>query len=838
MYNSSPASPTSNLSPTASRLADFSANGLLDSSSGILQRALELSKKQQSLAKPVTTLRYVEQADIIVPQVDVNSATGSDVSHRPATLRCGELVPFSPEELVETKDTEFAFGRRIHIYRGQLRPGSELRDGKGVFLYADGEVFIGDFRANKRNGYGVFLVPTGYGFEGHFKDDKPNGAGRELFPDGSSLIGTFADGLPTGLCVLSTPRNGSIFVGMYSDAGERHGPGTILYDNGDVVQGVWQHGRREGVFKTYYSDRQRLYATQWRADTADTNSRYIGEGDSARPQLPDLSAFPLLPAPDLRAVGIVPDLVTDVHPLLVLMLREGFEALDVEVSGTIELAALREQWITDAASANSRRGMAASLRAYREADTTEFLSKLELVTKNGINVDFAEVLCVCFPHLPATEVKRWASSDLTPEALLRLRGAIGGVATKALDTWQGLSSLTTAAAAAHHHLLLQQQQNSQTPQNQQQQQVPGDRISLMQMYCASNMPTLGGAIRLTRCLFLRSACSSMKTAPRGVTEHQITMAPANAPRHHLKNNHYHHQSAGRQSQQGMSDGISNNNNSPATAVSAGGQPGAASNSAFSSFTSRHGAAPPFHIYTPAQLTSLRISFSDLLAQVFPLTTADERFRVIEMDTVPEPILQHYALFFDAVDVENLQHLSIEHLKAAQQKYRGIASAGGGTGGDPRSGSALRSVLVQERLKSFPLAEHFARKQREKEIALGSRQNGYESRLQPHPQLPWNARWVLLDISLTVSSAKLIDKQRTGFVSLAEILRFSFPSVPCAWTRDRLSGKVTATGTNNDNQADGSPSGASNCRCSICRFCSVRYTKSRPPNPYLEGNAIW
>jgi hypothetical protein len=363
-------------------------------------------------------------------------------------------------------------------------------------------------------------------------------------------------------------------------------------------------------------------------------------------------------------------------------------------------------------------------------------------------------------------------------------------------------------------------------------------VTLGHVLAAAAAPTLGGAVRLTRTLLLRAHCSALRTAPRELAN---ALSAANAPRHVLP------AKAGALSSMGFAD-VGAFASGPSGTIG-GAAPGAGGAAALATAAARAALlAPPLHVYAPAQLQTLAVTFPELLAQAFPLTTADERARV-EVDTVPDAALAHYAAFFDAIDAEATHYLSLERLKAAQLQFRAllataaaVAVAGGGgsnnnmtsgSGDHQRrsllldgSGGALVALAAQERRRRFPLAEHDAAQAQTQLAATGrSRLSGYEQRLQAAVAQPWVARWQVLDIQLTVALAKSVDKQRTGFVSLAELLRYAFPSVPCVWTRDRLSG------------ARGDEASLS-CRCSICRFCGARYTKPRPASPYLDGSAAW
>jgi hypothetical protein len=213
--------------------------------------------------------------------------------------------------------------------------------------------------------------------------------------------------------------------------------------------------------------------------------------------------------------------------------------------------------------------------------------------------------------------------------------------------------------------------------------------------------------------------------------------------------------------------------------------------------------------------------------------------------VPEAALEQYALYFAALVGDGTQYIAVERLKAAQERYRAVA-ASDVAGVAYRSPQQLTAAAVEgtaphdtvvhrETLHAFLLrAPAHSRAVGDRAYPLASRAepddaSGYERMLQPVPGFPHLARWMLLDIPLTLSMARAIDRLRTGFFSLAELLRFTYPNVPCAAGKERLTGAGSAQRIED---------AASMCGCCICRFCRPRFTRPRPPNPYLDGGATW
>ena len=69
--------------------------------------------------------------------------------------------------------------------------------GNGTYTWADGAVYDGEWKDNKRNGKGTNTWPDGDVHEGEYKDDKMNGHGKWSNRNGSILYdGMWKDNKP------------------------------------------------------------------------------------------------------------------------------------------------------------------------------------------------------------------------------------------------------------------------------------------------------------------------------------------------------------------------------------------------------------------------------------------------------------------------------------------------------------------------------------------------------------------------------------------------------------------------------------------------------------------
>ena len=102
----------------------------------------------------------------------------------------------------------------------ELKPGcisGNCYGGKGTYLFANGEKYVGDFKNGKYDGYGEITFVNGQKYVGEWKNDKQNGQGTYTWPDGQKYVGEFKNGYQNGY-------------------------GTTSYPTGQVLTGNWENG--------------------------------------------------------------------------------------------------------------------------------------------------------------------------------------------------------------------------------------------------------------------------------------------------------------------------------------------------------------------------------------------------------------------------------------------------------------------------------------------------------------------------------------------------------------------------------------------------------------------
>ncbi|XP_078613135.1 ankyrin repeat and MYND domain-containing protein 1-like [Branchiostoma floridae x Branchiostoma japonicum] len=162
------------------------------------------------------------------------------------------------EEILETS-LDYKSGAS---FRGNL--DGTKRVGKGVFVWPNGDRYVGEFMDNARSGHGLqewadgsqyqgtfdrdlrhgtgeHTWADGQGYKGDFFRDRRHGNGTYTWPDGTSFTGTFYLDKKEGYGEFCFP-NGNKFQGLYKND-ERYGPGVLTYPNGRQDVGLWNKER-------------------------------------------------------------------------------------------------------------------------------------------------------------------------------------------------------------------------------------------------------------------------------------------------------------------------------------------------------------------------------------------------------------------------------------------------------------------------------------------------------------------------------------------------------------------------------------------------------------------
>ncbi len=173
------------------------------------------------------------------------------------------------------------------------------QDGEGIFVFDNGQRYVGQFSNGRIEGQGALYYPNGNRYLGGFTAGRPHGEGVLIYPDGRRRDGIWsygelrdADDQPAELtsrgggqagCISGDCENGrgtylsvggAIYVGEFSN-GEIHGQGVCYYPDGSKYQGEWAHRYPEGQgTKTWSSGRS--FTGHWqRGQPLDDNGYFL-----------------------------------------------------------------------------------------------------------------------------------------------------------------------------------------------------------------------------------------------------------------------------------------------------------------------------------------------------------------------------------------------------------------------------------------------------------------------------------------------------------------------------------------------------------------------------------
>ena len=127
--------------------------------------------------------------------------------------------------------------------------GSSAKVGGGKVNYSDGSTYSGDLKGFLKDGQGTFTQADGSVYVGGFKEDLFEGNGKITFADGSTYEGGFSGGLYEGQGEIRAADGKLVYSGSF-EKGEKHGTGTLYYENGDSFSGTFENGmRKSGVYR-------------------------------------------------------------------------------------------------------------------------------------------------------------------------------------------------------------------------------------------------------------------------------------------------------------------------------------------------------------------------------------------------------------------------------------------------------------------------------------------------------------------------------------------------------------------------------------------------------------
>lgn len=139
----------------------------------------------------------------------------------------------------------------------------DCRNGKGIYIYPSGAVYIGEFQNGEIHGVGVCYYSDGSKYQGEWMHRYPEGKGTKTYPDGRKRTGRWKKGQPVDEAgnlmtevVNSKPAtdDGTDIQSGCISGDCRNGQGVFAYPDGSRYDGQFLRGKPEGWGTFQYID--------------------------------------------------------------------------------------------------------------------------------------------------------------------------------------------------------------------------------------------------------------------------------------------------------------------------------------------------------------------------------------------------------------------------------------------------------------------------------------------------------------------------------------------------------------------------------------------------------
>ena len=134
-------------------------------------------------------------------------------------------------------------------YFGEFKKGTMNRHGRGLFIWEDGEKYMGYWVNDKREGQGKNTYTNGNKYEGSYKNGKKEGFGIYKWENGDSYSGNWKNDMKEGKGTYKF-HNGDVYEGMFKND-KINGKGKYIWANKIQYEGQFKNNtiEKDGVLK-------------------------------------------------------------------------------------------------------------------------------------------------------------------------------------------------------------------------------------------------------------------------------------------------------------------------------------------------------------------------------------------------------------------------------------------------------------------------------------------------------------------------------------------------------------------------------------------------------------
>ena len=162
-----------------------------------------------------------------------------------------------PKEIIDDDESFSIQEPLIRFSDGEIYEGGwnlkNQRNGYGISINKDGNVFKGLWENDNFGKYGAFIENNGNYYIGELENGKAKGKGEMFINNKMKYKGEFNDDLPHGKGILENYKDKSIYNGDVVN-GIKEGYGELKFEDGTIYKGEFKEDKFDGKGKIIFSN--------------------------------------------------------------------------------------------------------------------------------------------------------------------------------------------------------------------------------------------------------------------------------------------------------------------------------------------------------------------------------------------------------------------------------------------------------------------------------------------------------------------------------------------------------------------------------------------------------